>query len=125
MSSTISAIGNVSNDFAGVRIQDFETWRLAPRNENTMIRLVENERCVSVEFAQRPSRSHRPFLPVDDPDETFVSDIGKHPGAIFLNSHCFDIGGVHFNVAYLLTSARIDDTDQCIGQFASEPPAEI
>jgi len=30
-----------SNDFAGVRIQDFETWRLAPRNENAMIRLVE------------------------------------------------------------------------------------
>ena len=31
--------------------------------------IVQGHRCVSVEFAQRPGRNHRPFLCVDDPDE--------------------------------------------------------
>src|ERR1700692_1804851 len=57
------------DDFAGLGIQDDETWRLAADYENTMIDPVIGDRRIPMKFTQRPSRGHRFLFPVDDSDE--------------------------------------------------------
>src|ERR1700674_4524198 len=66
-----------SNDLTGVRVKDYESRRLTTDNEKSPMGLVYGHRGVSVDFAQRPSRTHYPFLRVDHRDKTSVSDVGK------------------------------------------------
>src|ERR1700676_3302354 len=69
--------GQGSNDFTGVRVKDHKSRRLTTDNEKSAMDLVYGHRCVSVDFAQRPGRRHRPFLRVAHWDETSVSEVDK------------------------------------------------
>src|ERR1700682_2141892 len=108
--------------FSRIRIEDIELGGLTSSNIQAMIRRIERDRGEAFRSRNRPGRNDRALVAVENFDGAVAPNVDEHAGAGWVESHGFDIIGIHFNLANLFGFCGVDDFQISLRKFCVLSP---